>query len=180
MKILFPAGRDASPATLRARSGTPGTMPTSVSGEEARAAEAATGTSQERRFTLELEFLMSLANPRYLHRTSSQQRARGKERGVGCFHHQSSCHRTRPPAPREAPRATVADACIIEPRPSVRPWTEASSRSRRRRSDQPRTASRQPRRRSSRVAEGFDRELWHARFAVGFVWHVVRVFSLPT
>lgn len=37
--------------------------------EEARAAEAATGTSQQQRFTLELEFVMALANPRYLHRT---------------------------------------------------------------------------------------------------------------
>ena len=34
----------------------------------ARAAEIATGTSQEDRFTLELEFVMALANPRYLHR----------------------------------------------------------------------------------------------------------------
>jgi hypothetical protein len=41
-----------------------------VSTAEAQAAEAATGTSQEARFTLELEFVMSLANPRYLHRAS--------------------------------------------------------------------------------------------------------------
>lgn len=35
---------------------------------DARAAESATGTSQEQRFALELEFVMALANPRYLHR----------------------------------------------------------------------------------------------------------------
>jgi|AntAceMinimDraft_1070359.scaffolds.fasta_scaffold25460_1 hypothetical protein len=43
-----------------------------ASREEARAAEAATGTSQALRFALELEFVMALANPRYLHRTSPE------------------------------------------------------------------------------------------------------------
>ena len=36
--------------------------------DETRAAERAAGVSQSERFALELEFVMSLANPRYIHR----------------------------------------------------------------------------------------------------------------
>ena len=42
-----------------------------LSRDETRAAERATGASQSERFALELEFVMSLANPRYVHRASS-------------------------------------------------------------------------------------------------------------
>mmetsp|Transcript_29181 Transcript_29181/g.46802 ORF Transcript_29181/g.46802 Transcript_29181/m.46802 type:complete len:135 (+) Transcript_29181:355-759(+) len=44
-----------------------------ASREEARAAEAATGTSQALRFALELEFVMALANPRYLHHLAANK-----------------------------------------------------------------------------------------------------------
>ena len=39
-----------------------------LSRDETRAAERAAGVSQSERFALELEFVMSLANPRYIHR----------------------------------------------------------------------------------------------------------------
>lgn len=45
-----------------------------LSRDETRAAERATGASQSERFALELEFVMSLANPRYVHRASSNPR----------------------------------------------------------------------------------------------------------
>lgn len=45
-----------------------------LSRDETRAAERATGASQSERFALELEFVMSLANPRYVHRASPTPR----------------------------------------------------------------------------------------------------------
>ena len=39
-----------------------------LSRDETRAAERAAGVSQSERFALELEFVMSMANPRYIHR----------------------------------------------------------------------------------------------------------------
>ena len=44
-----------------------------MSSGEARAAETATGVSQEERFALELEFVMSLANPRYIHHLAKEK-----------------------------------------------------------------------------------------------------------
>lgn len=44
-----------------------------MSSDEARAAETATGVSQDARFALELEFVMSLANPRYIHHLAKEK-----------------------------------------------------------------------------------------------------------
>ena len=44
-----------------------------MSSDEARAAETTTGVSQDERFALELEFVMSLANPRYIHHLAKEK-----------------------------------------------------------------------------------------------------------
>jgi hypothetical protein len=85
---------------------------------ETRAAEIATGVPNDKRFILELEFVMALANPRYVHR------ARPPAPPASIEPHSSIAKR-----PSRA-RTDLAVVLVLPPSPAAPPRAPAAQTSR--------------------------------------------------